>query len=417
MHSIPPGEIRAELKRVLDSRHFAKAKKRSRFLEFVCEQTLLGNAEKLNEYSIGQDVYERGPGFDPQDDAIVRVQACEIRRSLKEYYSEEGSRSSWRIDLPAGHYVPVFARKPEEAPSRWAPVATLLRKQGVAIGLATACAVFAVLWLRAGSHAGLPAATIPESAEWFWKPFLPPALPPLVVIPNHPLLRAAHEGDSPATLSRSHLIPKSELPEFRDTIHFRELAGFHFVPSTTDFTSVGETLGLLNVSEFLGRAGQKLEVKPARLVDYDAIKRGNAVLLGGNQAWSGRIFLYTKGFWFHNGLITNRTPLPGEQQVYRPEFDPVTNSLQRDYALVLMLPNENREQRILLIYGIYTQGSQAAIQYLTSTKHLEELRARLAALSPDKRSVPRFFQVLLTTSVENYVPGMVSFVSARAIPE
>lgn len=48
------------------------------------------------------------------------------------------------------------------------------------------------------------------------------------------------------------------------------------------------------------------------------------------------------------------------EPLYKPEFDPVTNSLRRDYAQVLMLPNEQRDQRILLVYGIYTQGSQAA---------------------------------------------------------
>jgi hypothetical protein len=75
--SITLYEKRDELHRVLQSRHFAKAKKKSRFLEFVCEQTFLGNAEKLNEYLIGVEVYERGPDFDPQEDPIVRVQAQE----------------------------------------------------------------------------------------------------------------------------------------------------------------------------------------------------------------------------------------------------------------------------------------------------------------------------------------------------
>jgi hypothetical protein len=82
-----------------------------------------------------------------------------------------------------------------------------------------------------------------------------------------------------------------------------------------------------------------------------------------------------------------------------------------------MLPNENREQRILLIYGIYTQGSQAAIEYVTNPARLAELRQESMALAPEKRFVPKFFQVLLTTTVENYVPGNVSFVSARALPD
>lgn len=434
MDPISRYEIRDELRRVLQSKHFAKAKKRSRFLEFVCEQSLLGNADKLNEYLIGVDIYERSEEFDPQVDAIVRVQACEIRKSLKDYYSDEGRQDPWKIDLPAGHYVPVFTRVREPEATAFAAPSTderpvtakpapFLRRHALPLTLALGCAVFAILWMReraAVRHSPPPqpaAAKIPESAAWMWSAFLPPAQPPLIVIPNHPLLRAAHDGDSPATLAHGHLIPKEKIPEFRDTIHFRELKGFYFVPSTTDFTAVGETLGLLRLFELFASAGQSVTVKPGRLVDFESVKRANAILLGGNQSWSGRIFLYPEGFWFHHGVITNRTPRPGEQPVYKPEFDPVTNSLRRDYALILMLPNENRQQRILLIYGIYTQGSEAAIEYLTSPDRLQELRKQLVALTPDKKSPPRFFQVLLTTTVENYVPGKVSFVSARIVPE
>ena len=238
-----------------------------------------------------------------------------------------------------------------------------------------------------------------------------------MVLPVHPLLRAAHGGDSPATWKSGQVIDKEKLPEFRDTIHFRELPEFRFVPNTTDFTAVGEALGLLNLSELLGGAGQKIHAKAGRLVDYEAVKGGNTILLGGNQSWSGRIFLYKNGFEFHNGVISNKMPLPGEQAVYRPEFDPVTGNLSRDYGLVLMLPNERRDQRILLIYGIYTQGSQAAIEYVTNTERLVELRQALTERSPDRKSIPKYFQVLLSTSVENYVPGKVWLLSTRIIPE
>ena len=63
------------------------------------------------------------------------------------------------------------------------------------------------------------------------------------------------------------------------------------------------------------------------------------------------------------------------------------------------------------------QGSHAAIEYITNIERLAELRKALAVLAPDHRTVPKFFQVLLTTTVENYVPGKVSLVSARVIPE
>jgi hypothetical protein len=433
MESITLFEKRGELKRVLQSKHFAKAKKKSRFLEFICEQTFLGNGEKLNEYLVGVEVYERGTDFNPQEDPIVRVQAHEIRRALKSYYEEEGRTSSLRIELPPGGYVPIFTKagleeaaaaapSAEERLGPAPPQARPLFPYALAAVLVLACGVLGLLYLNeravVRNLTPIQAATVtlPESMQWFWKPFLPPAAPPLIVIPNHPLLRAAHDGDTPQTLAHSYLIPKEKLPEFRDTMHFRELKGFYFVPSTTDFTAVGESLGLLDFFELFASVGQRVRLKPSRLVDFEEIKKGNSILLGGNQPWSGRIFLFAEGFWFHSGVITNKNPQPGERPVYKPEFDPVTNNLTRDYALVLMLPNERKEDRILLIYGIYTQGSQAAIEYVTDSERLQELRKKLLGSSPDKKTLPKFFQALLTTTVENYVPGQASLVAVRLIP-
>jgi hypothetical protein len=90
--------------------------------------------------------------------------------------------------------------------------------------------------------------------------------------------------------------------------------------------------------------------------------------------------------------------------------------LTRDYSLVLMLPNETKEKRVLLIYGIYTQGSQAAIEYLTNPERMSELRKALQNLSPDRKTLPPYFQLLLTTTVENAVPGKSSLVALRIIP-
>lgn len=429
--SISLFEKREELRRVLQSKHFANAPKKRRFLEFVTEQALLGNGEKLNEFLIGAEVYGRGSDFNPQDDPIVRVQAHEIRRALKKYYDEEGKDSPLRIDLPLGHYIPVFSKVAAEDTTppygRVKEVAAIPGRSArwhypLIFVLAAACATLAVLLLRERSRAERAAQArhvvlrLPEELEWFWEPFLPPADPPIIVIPNHPLLRAAHDGDSPQTLATSHEIPKKELPEFRDTVHFRELKRFLFVPSTTDFTAVGETMGLLNLFQLFSSVDQKCRLQQSRLITFEEIKQGNAILLGGNQPWSGRIFLNPEGFRFQASVILNKNPRPGEKPFYKPEFDPVTNHLNRDYALVLMLPNENKMNRILLVYGIYTQGSQAAIEYITSPNMLPDLRKALVALAPDRKTPPPYFQALLETTVENYVPGKASLVAVRVVP-
>ncbi|HTS34777.1 MAG TPA: hypothetical protein VMH04_03835 [Candidatus Solibacter sp.] len=423
-------EKREELRRILESRYFANSPKKTRFLEFVAEQTFLGNGDKLNEYLIGVEVYDRGVDFDPQRDPIVRVQAHEIRRVLKKYYEDAGRGNLIRLELPSGHYVPTFSRsaQPDNADETNASAAIPARPASdrrlviLSLILGILCVALASLLIASNlanrrASSAPAAAAMPDDLRWFWQPFLPPADPPLITIPNHPLLRAAHDGDSAQTLAGGHEIPKSSLPEFRDTIHFRELKRFLFVPSLTDFTSVGETLGLVKLCEMFSAVGQKCQVQQSRLVNLEEIKGDNAILLGGNQAWSGRVFLNVEGFHFERGVILNGKPQPGEQSVYKPEFDSVTNQLRRDYAVVLMLPNETKEKRVLLIYGIYTQGSQAAIEFLTNAERMNELRNSLRNLSPDHKTVPQYFQLLLTTTVENSVPGKASLVAARIIPD
>ena len=423
-------EKREELRRVLESKYFAGSPKKIRFLEFVAEQTFRGNGEKLNEFLIGEEVYDRGPDFDQQKDPIVRVQAHEIRRLLKKYYDEGGKSNLIRLELPSGGYVPVFLRNVQketielhQEPELSAPP---LRHGSrlhlsLTIALAVSCLILATLLgirekqTRVIAPASTSAYVLPQNLDWFWRPFLPPADTPLIVIPNHPLLRAAHDGDSKETIAHGHEIAKSDLPEFRDTIHFRELRRFIFVPSLTDFTAVGETLGAVRLCEMFFRAGDTCRVQPSRLVNFEEIRNGNAILLGGSQAWSGRVFLETEGFHLQGGVIINRNPQPGERTEYKPEFDPVSNQLTRDYALVLLLPNQQKDNRVLLIYGIYTQGSQAAIEYLMDPERMAVLRKALVALSPDRKTIPPYFQALLTTSVENAVPGTTSLVAVRRI--
>jgi hypothetical protein len=72
---------------------------------------------------------------------------------------------------------------------------------------------------------------------------------------------------------------------------------------------------------------------------------------------------------------------------------------------------------LLLLYGLYTQGTQAAAEYVTNVERLAELRKALLAASPDKKTIPPFFEALLSVPVENSVPGGASLVAVKIIPE
>jgi len=78
---------------------------------------------------------------------------------------------------------------------------------------------------------------------------------------------------------------------------------------------------------------------------------------------------------------------------------------------------KDAKKRVLLIYGIYTQGSQAAIEYLTNPERMAETPENNSLIwPPTTRPIPPHFQVLLTTTVENSVPGKSSLVALRIIP-
>jgi hypothetical protein len=82
-----------------------------RFLSVAVERTLTGHPEKLKEYALGRDVFNRGEDYDPRADSIVRVEAQRLRRKLREYYESYGRDDIVIVEVPAGSYVPLFRYK------------------------------------------------------------------------------------------------------------------------------------------------------------------------------------------------------------------------------------------------------------------------------------------------------------------
>jgi TolB-like protein len=118
-----PDEIRAALERVLASSSFAGTSRLSRFLRFVVERSLAGEAERLKEYVIGVEVFDRDGRYDPRVDSIVRVEAGRLRVKLEEYYRGAGAEDAIAIKLQKGGYAPEFERRRDPAGAAPAPAA------------------------------------------------------------------------------------------------------------------------------------------------------------------------------------------------------------------------------------------------------------------------------------------------------
>ncbi|HEX8187756.1 MAG TPA: hypothetical protein VF586_05360, partial [Pyrinomonadaceae bacterium] len=114
-----------QLERVLQSRTLQNSESLKAFLRFVVEKTLDDQGAQLKEYTIATEVFGRNSDYDPRIDSVVRVQAGRLRTKLQEYYTTEGKGDSVVIDLPKGHYYPVFTCPRPDSPPEPRPLAAL----------------------------------------------------------------------------------------------------------------------------------------------------------------------------------------------------------------------------------------------------------------------------------------------------
>jgi len=106
---VPAKAVRDQLARVVNSPGFVSSTRLCRFLTHIVNRTIDRDIDSLKEFSIAMEVFDRTSEYDPNIDAIVRVEARRLRAKLKAYYEEgPGSVDPVLIGLRPGSYVPVF---------------------------------------------------------------------------------------------------------------------------------------------------------------------------------------------------------------------------------------------------------------------------------------------------------------------
>jgi serine/threonine-protein kinase len=106
---VPATAVRDQLVRVVNSPGFVSSIRLCRFLTHIVNRTIDGYIDSLKEFSIAMEVFDRTSQYDPNIDAIVRVEARRLRAKLKAYYEEgKGTVDPVLIGLRPGSYVPVF---------------------------------------------------------------------------------------------------------------------------------------------------------------------------------------------------------------------------------------------------------------------------------------------------------------------
>ncbi len=100
--------ILATLEEILESDHFANAKRLEDFLRFIVMEIVEGRSSHLKSYTIGLEVFKRRIDYDAFNDSIVRTTANRLRKALDAYNYSSAAKDGVRISLQKGSYVPVF---------------------------------------------------------------------------------------------------------------------------------------------------------------------------------------------------------------------------------------------------------------------------------------------------------------------
>src|SRR3984893_10906901 len=106
--AVPATAVSEELARIVNSPKLVSSPRLCRFLTHIVNRTIHGDLDSLKEFSIAVEVFDRTSEYDPNIDAIVRVEARRLRAKLKEYYEGLGRNDAVLIGLRPGSYVPIF---------------------------------------------------------------------------------------------------------------------------------------------------------------------------------------------------------------------------------------------------------------------------------------------------------------------
>jgi hypothetical protein len=418
-------EYLAQVARVVNSELLQGSEALCRLVQYLAHHTLHSPNQHLKEYQIAVEVLGRTPDFDPQSDASVRVQVARLRGKLTEYYHSVGVNDPVLIDLPKGRYALTFefresAPKPETAPqpktaAETKPALELVSApappavpawnwpRGVLAAVIMAATLLsvgaAVYWRHLSMTNTKPAARSNEAGrtpatEAFWSPFLHASQEPIVVFSNATFVGTAEGG-------MRYFEPSKDGHE----------------ETTQHYTGVGEVIGVLQLGRLFWQRGAEFRIKRGGLFTLDEARNNNLIFVGSPTENLALLQIAnTREFVFRRSaagdrrteVIVDLHPSPGQPSVY--PSSPKTGTADGDFAIVALMHGLEPSQWTLIVAGVSTLGTQAAVNYVCEEGSLAELLHRL---NVKKASELKPFEALLRVRVAKDVPLETQLVALR----
>jgi hypothetical protein len=405
-----------ELDSILNSAFFRTTRRAKQFLAYVVRYKLEEHHESLKERIIGADLFQRPVGYSTGDDAVVRVQAGDVRRRLEQYYHVAPNHKVVRIELPVGSYTPEFiwshAAPPLENSSetKSPPPGPTLVAQTIRGGIhrkAVAASLFVVLlllsaasyWAIARHREGAPKSAL----EQFWSPAFSNSEPILICLAKPAVYRPKAE------LYRMHTRPGQFDTEFErleqapalkpnDKLEWRDMAEY------PEFgVASGDAYAAVQLSKMLVRIGKATQLRIGDNYSFEDLRNFPAIVVGGfNNRWAMDI---TSSLHFtfveENGaqMIREQGPTGRRWSVNWMSKGNAAFAAE-DYGLVSRLIDSRTGQFVVSVAGITADGTQAVSEFVSNPEYLEK-----ALQNAPLNWAQKNMQIVIRTTVTDSVAG------------
>lgn len=446
--------LRQHLKDIVEGPAFKGSHRSAQFLIYVVEQSIAGRFESLKERLIGVELFGRDASYDTGVDAIVRVTASDVRRRLLRHYTENGSASTIRINLPSGSYIPEItperpggdqASATSEAPQQpelqtnptgnqadspevsdtkavvadhgSVSPATISRSQGldtrhwILIGCVIVAVGFAALgfsWKKARDKAALPPTIFP------WTVLFSPTKPTHLITsdPNMIVIQKITGSQiSVSDYANRQYIPASNhlTPE--------QLRYCHLILWGDNSAAAVDPPITARIAALAEAYSGTIAVQPARGIQLADLKTNdNFIFLGSPRSnpWSALFeraldfrFVYDEARKLE--IIQNVHPRRGEQAEYVPTA--LGWATGQSYAIIGFVQNLEQKGQILLLAGLSGEGTEAAGRFVTDPARLSEA---LRACGVQPSGPLKHFEILLRLSTMAGSPTAEDIVACHA---
>jgi hypothetical protein len=405
--SLDADAIRAQVERLVKSKTFETSDVHRRLIQYLAEKSILGEADRLKEYTIGLDAFGKPSSYDPKHDSIVRLQIGRLRQKLMAYYQTEAAAGEILVSLPKGAFKLTFDAMPLaelSAPSaagprvrRWLiPVAF-----GVLVGLVIALSIYAV---RAHKYAAVAAERWSPELESLWAPFLQSDRPLLICLGTPLFVRFPEFGffRDPKANDMAEIEKSDRIAAGRKA--FRDQNPVPVYP----FIGAGEAGAAVVVSQLLSTRKRSVLLTRSNILSWQQIVENDVVFVGppkfNSQLQSAAL---KQDIVIEPNGIRNRNPRAGEPVFLADNIVAGRQSEGETHALISLTPGPTGIGELMVIAGNASPDSFAAAEWLTQPWHATELCQRLRTASG---GIARYYQVVLKVEFKQGIPVKTSYV-------